>query len=239
MSALDHPMKKLLLALIGINLAACQSGVDSTRALNGVWRGAVSESGGLESMQAHVLDGLMLGVSQDGQRAHSGELVLDDGKLAGIVAMRDELGRRDRDYTVLGYAQPGDVMEADLLSSKQDAAMSLFYDEARSFEGASYNAIAGLYYLDSPVLQISLSIDDYGYVEGYDDAGCGYFGQVSVPDRRDNLYAVSLDVEGCALDGEYSFGIGSLRYSQGWPQLVLPVWFDNQDRVEPWVLDRV
>ncbi len=238
-------MQKLLLSGMVLFLAACQGGYDhydsgpDTAALNGVWRGSVSDDQGLESMQANVLDGLLLSVSQDQQRAHSGELVLDQGELAGLMAMRDELGERDRDYSVLGYAQPGDVLEADLLSQRGDAQMSLFFDAARSDMGASYAGVSGLYYLDAPAIQISLSIDDFGRIEGYDDAGCAYFGQLSVPDRRDNIYAVSLDVQGCAMDGEYAFGIGSLRYDRGWLQLVLPIWFDQQDRVEPWVLDRV
>ena len=226
-------MYKISLTLLAMSLAACQGSdygpSSDTQDLNGVWRGSVSDSKGLESMQAHVLDGLMLAVSQDKRRAHSGELVLDDGQLGGILAMRGEAGEREQDYSVLGYADPGDVMEADLVSNQNDGEMSLFYDAA----------IAGLYYLDNLDFQLSLSIDELGGIEGYDDAGCAYFGQLSIPNPADNIYAVNLDVEGCALDGEYSFGIGSLQYVQAWPQLVLPIWFDQQDRVEAWVLDRV
>ncbi|MGJ8668228.1 MAG: hypothetical protein ACSHXK_01960 [Oceanococcus sp.] len=236
-------MYKIGITLLAVCLSACQgseySPASSTQDLNGVWRGSVSDAKGLESMQAHVLDGLLLAVSQDKRRAHSGELVLDDGQLAGILAMRGEAGERGQDYSVLGYADPGDVMEADLLSNQDDGQMSLFYDLARSYQGASYYDVAGLYYLDNLDFQLSLSIDVQGFIEGYDDAGCAYFGQLNIPDAADNIYAVSLDVEGCALDGEYSFGIGSLQYVQGWPQLVLPLWFEQQDRVEAWVLDRV
>ena len=236
-------MYKMIFTALALSLSACHSGdpdsASSTRDLNGVWRGAVSDAKGLQSMQAHVLDGLLLSVSQDQQRAHSGELVLDDGQLSGILAMRGAAGEREQDYSVLGYAQPDDIIEADLLANNEQGQLGLYFDGARSWAGASYAEGAGLYYLDNLDFQLSLSIAEDGWIEGYDDTGCAYLGQLSIPDQWENLYAVSLEVQGCALDGEFSFGIGSLQTVQGWPELVLPIWFDEQDRVEAWVLQRV
>lgn len=235
-------MRVLLLLISLASLAACQSvdwTADDTRELNGVWRGVVSDTKQHESLQAHVLDGLMLAVSNDGQRAHSGEMWLDNGRVEGMFAARDGVGARDEDYILYGQAAPGDSIEADLIGEREDAALSLFYNADQSYDGASYDRISGLYYLDTADLQISLSVDESGYVEGYDDAGCAYFGRVTIPDRDRNLYAVAMDVEGCAMAGEFAFGIGSVRRLGGWVQLILPVWLDNQDRVEPWVLERV
>ena len=232
----------VFLVLIVTVLSACQTSSehDDTAALNGVWRTVVSDSNSHESMQALVLDGLMLSVSSNGQKAHSGELVMDNGQVSGLFARRDAQGERDRDYTVLGEAYPGDQLEADLLGSHGNAALSMFFDATKTYSGGDYRNISGLYYLDAPQLQISLSIDQYGVLQGYDDAGCGYFGQVSIPNRRDNLYEVALEVEGCAIAGDYGYGLASVRFdAQGWPELVLPIWFDEQDRVEPWVLQRV
>lgn len=235
-------MRKFLLCFSLCGLAACQTqhyDSDDTKALNGVWRGVVSDAAEHESLQAHVLDGLMLAVSNDGQRAHSGEFSLAQGRVQGLYAARDELGQRDEDYALNGHAWPGDSIEADLIGEHSDAALSLFFNADQTYNGASYAAIEGLYYLDTTDLQITLSIDAYGYVEGYDDAGCGYFGGLSIPDSSDNIYALTLDVEGCAMAGEFGFAIGSVKYSGGWPYLVLPVWFEAQDRVEPWILQRV
>lgn len=237
---------KIIKLSLPLLLAACHGGYenhyssDTTTDLDGVWRGAVSEAKALESIQAHVLDGLVLAVSEDGQRGHSGELVLDGGELAGVMAIRDDLGERDRDYAVIGYADAYDYLQADLINDVSDAQISLHYDRAHSDVAASYSELSGLYQFNAPELQLTLSIDDFGFIEGYDDAGCAYFGRLRINDLRLNVYEVSLDVEACTLDGEYAFGIASLEYDRsGWPQLVLPVWMDEQDRVEPWILIRV
>lgn len=235
-------MRLVLVVAALAGLSACQapdSDEQDTAALNGVWRGVVSDAQQHESLQAHVLDGLMLAVSHDGKRAHSGELCLENGRLQGLYAARDEFGARDRDYQLRGQARSGDSIEADLYGKREDAALSLFYNADQSYQHASHAQIAGLYYLDSAALKISLSVDEDGWIEGYDDAGCAYFGHVAVPHAGRNVYAVSMEVEGCALAGDFAFGLGSLREAGGWPQLVLPVWFDEHDRVEPWVLERV
>lgn len=235
-------MRIVVMIVTLLGMVACQSpdaDEQDTVALNGVWRGVVSDAKQHESLQAHVLDGLMLAVSHDGERAHSGELRLRDGHLEGLYAARDEVGEREQDYQLRGLAWPGDSMEADLYGPGEDAALSLFYNADQSYEYASYARIAGLYYLDSAALQISLSVGQAGWIEGYDDAGCAYFGYVEIPHPERNVYAISMEVEGCALAGEFAFGIGSVRDVEGWPQLVLPVWFDEQDRVEPWILERV
>lgn len=236
-------LRKLALLISSGALAACQvvdPGAADTGSLDGVWRGAVTAESKQTPMQAHVLDGLLLGVELDGAGAHSGELVMDNGELSGLYASRDALGRRDTDYTVLGSAVPYDRLEASLLGAGPARRMSLYYDQARSFAGSSYATVAGLYAYYGSDLQLTLSIDHHGDIEAYDDAGCAYFGQLRVPDREQNLYAVSLDVEGCALAGDYGFGIGSLAYGPGGVlELSLPIWFDEQDRVEAWILERV
>ena len=65
-------MRLVLVVAALAGLSACQapdSDEQDTAALNGVWRGVVSDAQQHESLQAHVLDGLMLAVSHDGKRA--------------------------------------------------------------------------------------------------------------------------------------------------------------------------
>jgi hypothetical protein len=236
------PIKILVLPLISFALLGCQSTgtYDETAELDGVWRGVVSGGNSHESLQAHVLDGLMLTIDLNGEQAHSGELVLDSGELSGLFAQRASAGERDEDYAIAGFAKAYDRIEADLLGSQDSKSMSLFYDESQSFAGASYFAAEGLYAYYGPDLQITLSIGQDGHIEGYDDVGCAYFGGLSIPDPSQNIYAVSLEVSGCALSGETGFGIGSLtRDIYGEEELTLPMWFYTQDRVEAWILQRV
>ncbi len=236
------PHRATLLLLLP--LAACQSHERAPAAvtadLDGVWKGVFSAPGQHDSLQAHMLDGLMLSVELNREQAHSAEVVLDDGQLAGLFAHRGDAGVRDEDYTVLGDARAYERIEADLLGARSDARLSLFYDAPQSFDGASLAALAGQYVFYGESIDVSLAIDGFGRVEAYDDAGCAYFGRVQVPDRAINVYTVSLDVSGCALAGDYGYGLGSLEFDRsGWEVLVLPLWFDAQDRVEAWRLERI
>lgn len=236
------PHRATLLLLLP--LVACQSHeitpAPVTSDLDGVWKGVFSGPGQHDSLQAHALDGLMLSVDLDREQAHSAELVLDHGELAGLFAHRGDAGVRDQDYTVLGHARAYERIEADLLGDQSDASLSLFYDTPQSFDGASLAAVVGQYVFYGESIEVSLAIDGFGRVEGYDDAGCAYFGRVQVPDRAINVYTVSLDVSGCALAGDYGYGLASLEFDRsGWEVLVLPLWFDGQDRVEAWRLERI
>ncbi len=230
--------------LLLLPLAACQSHqiapAPVTADLDGVWQGVFSAPGQHENLQAHVLDGLMLSVDLNREQAHSAEVVLDGGDLAGLFAHRGEAGVREEDYTVLGKARAYERMEADLLGDHADGQLSLFYDRLQSFEGASLAAVAGQYVFYGESIQVSLAIDSLGRVEAYDDAGCAYFGRMRVPDRSINVYTMTLDISGCALAGDFAYGLGSLEYDRsGWEVIVLPLWFDEQDRVEAWRLERI
>lgn len=237
----------LSLSLICLSLSACQVDVrhdadsfGTTADLDGVWQGVLSTESKHETLQGHMLDGLLLSVDLDTGEAHSAEMVLDQGELAGIFARRGPAGEREQDYTVLGSAEPYERIEADLLGEQSDARLSLFYAERQTFDGASYAEVEGLYAYYGDQLQVTLSIGYDGTIEGYDDAGCAYFGALDVPDFSRNVYAVSLEVDGCALAGDYGYGLGSLEYGGfGDSALVLPIWFDDQDRVEAWYLQRI
>ncbi len=235
-------MREKILILLCLPLAACQivHPTDTTADLDGVWQGVLSVDGRHQALAAHVLDGLMLGMDLDGQQTHSAELVLDGGELAGLFARRDAAGERAEDYTILGKAQAYDRIEADLLGDDADGALSLFYDGEQSLERLRLRDLAGLYSYESADLQLTMSINRQGSIEAYDDAGCAYFGQLDWPDPARNVFAISLSVDGCALAGEYGYGLGSLAYGRdGQVWLNLPLWLDEQDRVEAWRLRRV
>lgn len=213
--------------------------LDETAALDGVWRGVAEDVEARRLLRGHVLDGLMLAVDIDTHEAHSAELDLRDGHLSGLFAQRDSTGERERDYRIDGYGQAYEHLDASLIGSRSDGSLSLFYDQPRSFDHASFDAVAGQYSHYGVALDISLSIDRLGRIEAYDDAGCVYFGSLDIPDSRRNLYAVTLEVDNCAIARDFAFGIGSLDWDeQGWETLILPVWFDGQDRVEAWTLHR-
>ena len=213
--------------------------LDETAELDGVWRGVSEDVEARRLLRAHVLDGLLLAVDVDTEDAHSGELLLRDGHLSGLFAQRNATGERERDFRIDGHAQAYEHLDASLFGSRSDGSLSLFYDQPRSFDHASFHAVEGLYSHYGEALDISLSIDRLGRIEGHDDAGCVYFGSLDIPDSRRNLYAVTLEVDNCAIARDFAFGIGSLDVdAQGWQTLTLPVWFDAQDRVEAWTLHR-
>ncbi len=235
-------MQNLLALSLTLLLGACHDyeRVDRTDAsADGVYRGVLSDATAHKSLHAHALDGLVLGFGLDDDARYSGQLTVHGHTLSGRFDTRDTDGQLRTAYRLEGHLIEGERIEASLFAPRHQAELSLFYSAQDTNRYLELADLRGVYVLESAELNLSLSIYPDGDIEGYDSAGCGYFGRVGVPDHRRNLFEVSIAIEGCGLDGEYAFGIGNLeRHGPYGATLVLPIWLDESDRVESWVLER-
>ncbi len=227
----------LLAALLGGCHEATLVHGPGTAEADGIYRGVFSDPGSHKSLRAHVLDGLVLAWDSGGSARFSGDIRVDDGWVSGDFQRRDSAGERLHDYRLDGELQPQESIEASLDGHGGAAELSLFYDHADSETWLYADEMAGLWVMDENGLGLVLSIDEAGWIEGSDSAGCGYQGFVdaNLPDSQP--LAVSLEIYGCAIEGG-AWGIAALRERGGYTELVLPVWMDRDDRVESWVLER-
>ena len=216
-------------------LVACQVVEHPGEIPDGVYRGGIETAGKIDTHQVHLLDGLALGLGLDSQRSLSAELVGTPQALALTVVRRDNSGFVEQRQAFHGEAFLHDGITA--VSRDGRSELDWYYDPAASDGAAPHSLLAGQYSYSRNSFQVSLAVFADGRIEGYDNLGCGYFGWLQIPDWRRNLYSVAIDVEGCTLRPDFAYGIASAE-GNGVRTLVLPLWFDADDRIETWILDR-
>lgn len=134
----------------------------------------------------------------------------DDDALAWVVSDGLLAGTVDSEQSA--------TLTAANLEAEVGSNIVLTRDNDASDAGVTLEQLSATYTLtDGEVFNTTITIQEDGTLEGGDESGCVYNGQVTIPDEAINLVEVSFNAANCANDernGDFT-GLGALDPETG------------------------
>lgn len=205
---------RILGLLIVIGLASCSDN-DGDRVLgtsdtaNGIWEGTVTVDGDdTFKFTALLYNGRFMAFNSDSfDFMLDGDYTVRSNDISGKIKTYDL-----DDQLEVGVATGETVTISGTVDEQKSIALTFSTSEGATGTisltfNAAYNRSSSLSLIAGTWLSIGLTItvDDDGSVEGQDDDGCIFSGDISILDSEHNLYKTKVSVESCGeINGSYT-----------------------------------